>query len=724
MKQRDAAEKNSRQPDAMPGALSQLLSIFDRGGRRTRRPRYAPQGEREIDQALLDILWFWKIEAAPAPEEIAEENLRMEHILRPTGVMRRRVELSGAWWKDASGPFLGRLLDGTPVALLPDFMGYSYRDPASGERIKIREKTAENLRADAYCFYQALPARPLKLLDLILFMKKSISLADILLVVLGAAAVSLLGMVLPLINKLIFDSIIPGGLKGDILPAAGLLLGATVASLLFSIIRSLCLTRLSDKLETAAQSAAMARIYSLPASFFKEYSAGDLAQRVGSISTIVRILSDAVLTTGLSTLFSFVYISQMAAYAPALVGPGLLIIGATLAFIIVSTLLQTRQMKKRIRISGKLNGMVFSLFGGISKIKLAGAERRAFAQWAGLYAQEGKISYNPPLFLKWNTAISGALTLGGTILLYFTAGTSRVSVSDYMAFSAAYSMVSAALLSLSGVVAQISDLKSLEENVRPIFAAQPEVSEGRKQAVALKGEVEISGVSFRYGENLPYVLKNFSLHVAPGEYVGIVGRSGCGKSTLMRLLIGFETPETGAVYYDGEDLKDFDLRSMRQKIGVDLQNGKLFSGDIFSNITITAPWSTMDDAWEAARLAGIAEDIEAMPMGMMTMVSEGSGGISGGQKQRILIARALVGKPQVLLFDEATSALDNIVQNQVAENIAALGCTRIAIAHRLSTVRQCDRIVMMDNGGIAEEGTYEQLMEKKGLFYDFAIRQI
>ena len=285
-------------------------------------------------------------------------------------------------------------------------------------------------------------------------------------------------------------------------------------------------------------------------------------------------------------------------------------------------------------------------------------------------------------------------------------------------------MVSAALLSLSGVVAQISDLKSLEENVRPIFAAQPEVSEGRKQAVALKGEVEISGVSFRYGENLPYVLKNFSLHVAPGEYVGIVGRSGCGKSTLMRLLIGFETPETGAVYYDGEDLKDFDLRSMRQKIGVDLQNGKLFSGDIFSNITITAPWSTMDDAWEAARLAGIAEDIEAMPMGMMTMVSEGSGGISGGQKQRILIARALVGKPQVLLFDEATSALDNIVQNQVAENIAALGCTRIAIAHRLSTVRQCDRIIMMDNGSIAEEGTYEQLMEKKGLFYDFAIRQI
>ena len=223
---------------------------------------------------------------------------------------------------------------------------------------------------------------------------------------------------------------------------------------------------------------------------------------------------------------------------------------------------------------------------------------------------------------------------------------------------------------------------------------------------------------------MPLVLKDFDLHVKPGEYVGIVGRSGCGKSTLMRLLIGFETPEAGAVYYDGEDLMDFDLRSIRRRVGVALQSGKLFVGDIFSNIIITAPWSTMEDAWEAARLAGIADDIAAMPMGMRTMISEGSGGISGGQKQRILIARALVGRPKILLFDEATSALDNVVQNEVAENIAQLGCTRVVIAHRLSTIRQCDRIVMIDNGAIAEEGTYDELMKRKGLFYEFAVRQI
>jgi ABC-type bacteriocin/lantibiotic exporter with double-glycine peptidase domain len=240
----------------------------------------------------------------------------------------------------------------------------------------------------------------------------------------------------------------------------------------------------------------------------------------------------------------------------------------------------------------------------------------------------------------------------------------------------------------------------------------------------LRGEVELSHVTFRYREDLPVVLDDFSLHIKPGEYVGIVGKSGCGKSTLMRLLIGFEKPEAGAVYFDGEDIEELDLRSMRQRIGVDLQNGKLFAGDIFSNITLTAPWSTLDEAWEAARLAGIAEDIGQMPMGMYTMISEGSGGISGGQKQRILIARALAGKPQVLLFDEATSALDNVVQNEVAENIAKLGCTRIVIAHRLSTVKKCDRIVMIDGGRIAEEGTYDELMGKKGLFYEFAARQI
>jgi ABC-type bacteriocin/lantibiotic exporter with double-glycine peptidase domain len=236
--------------------------------------------------------------------------------------------------------------------------------------------------------------------------------------------------------------------------------------------------------------------------------------------------------------------------------------------------------------------------------------------------------------------------------------------------------------------------------------------------------IEVSNVTFSYTKDGPPVLRNLSLKVEPGEYVAIVGRSGSGKSTLMRLLLGFETPNSGAIYYDGHDLKTLDVRSVRQCIGVDLQDAKLFLGSIYANIIITAPWATLEDAWEAARLAGVHEDIRAMPMGMHTLISEGGGGISGGQRQRLLIARAIIAKPSILLLDEATSALDNITQEAVIKNLAKLKCTRVVIAHRLSTVQGCDRILVMDEGTVVEEGTYDELMARKGLFFEFASRQI
>ena len=222
---------------------------------------------------------------------------------------------------------------------------------------------------------------------------------------------------------------------------------------------------------------------------------------------------------------------------------------------------------------------------------------------------------------------------------------------------------------------------------------------------------------------MPYVLNDFSLKIRPGEYVAIVGKTGCGKSTLMRLMLGFERPERGAVYYDGQDLSALDLRSLRRRVGAVMQDGRLFQGDIYSNITASAPWLTEEDAWKAAELAGVAEDIRNMPMGMNTLISEGQGGISGGQRQRLLIARAIAAKPRILIFDEATSALDNVTQKQVSESLDRMKCTRIVIAHRLSTIRHCDRIVVLDKGKTAEEGTYEELVKKKGIFAALVARQ-
>ena len=259
--------------------------------------------------------------------------------------------------------------------------------------------------------------------------------------------------------------------------------------------------------------------------------------------------------------------------------------------------------------------------------------------------------------------------------------------------------------------------------VKPILETVPEQSEDKQVITRLSGGIELSNVTFRYQEDMPPVLDDLSLKIRPGQYVAVVGKTGCGKSTLMRIMLGFETPQKGAVYYDGKDIKRIDLKSLRRRIGAVMQNGKMFTGDIFSNITISAPWLTLDDAWEAAEKAGMADDIRAMPMGMYTLISEGQGGISGGQRQRLLIARAIAPKPKILIFDEATSALDNQTQKQVSEALDAMKCTRIVIAHRLSTIRHCDRILVLDHGKIIEDGSYEELIAKNGFFAELVARQ-
>jgi NHLM bacteriocin system ABC transporter ATP-binding protein len=706
---------------AMDNAFSDLFSIIGDD----RDKSLAEGKELAVESAINEVLSALGVKIIRVPEEIVDINARLEYMLRPSGVMRRRVELTGKWWQDTTGVLLGSTKEGEPVAIVPAFpSGYTFYDWESGKQVKVSSKTASKLETDAFCFYPALPAKKLNLFDLGIFALRSITKADIAFVLGASLLVSLLGLFTPFVNKQIFDNVIPSGTKSDVFPVAGLLIGVAIGSSLFGITRNLVLTRLRDKINLSVQTAAMARIFSLPAAFFKDFSAGELSTRAMSINQLCTMLSDTVLTTGLSVLFSFVYIFQMGSFAPTLVIPGLLVIITMFVFTVLTGLLQQKISKKQMKLSAKISGLVFGLFNGLQKVKLAGAEKRAFAKWAAQYKETGRLTFSPPLFLRLNGAITGALTLGGTLLLYYFAGLNKISQSDYMAFNIAYGAVSGAIMSLAGVVMTIANIKPLLEMVKPIFEAVPEVDESKKIVTSLSGNIEISNVSFRYSLNGPVILDNISLKVNPGEYIAIVGKSGCGKSTLMRLLLGFEKPEAGAVYYDGSDLETLDVRSVRQCIGSALQIGKLFAGDIFSNIIIASPWSTLEDAWKAARMAGVEEDIKDMPMGMHTIISEGSGSISGGQRQRMLIARALVSNPKILFFDEATSALDNITQKHVSDSLAQLGCTRIVIAHRLSTVKNCDRIIVMDKGVISEEGVFAELMEKRGLFYEFAQRQV
>lgn len=552
---------------------------------------------------------------------------------------------------------------------------------------------------------------------------RTLSASDFVMIALATLALSLIGMFSPMISKLLFDRVLMSGSVRLLIAITVFSVCVSISTLLISAVKNMIAARIETKLNISVDAATMMRIMSLPADFFKQYSAGELSNRASQVGVLCKMLASTVLSAGLTSVFSLIYISQIFVYAPALVVPALIIILVTVVFSVVSSLVQMKLSIRRMELSGKEDGMTYALITGIQKIKLAGAEKRAFARWGNLYAENARLAYSPPMFIRLNSVISLAISLAGTIIMYVMAVKSGISVADYYAFDTAYGMVSGAFASLAGIALTVAQIKPILNMVKPFFDAVPEVSDGKQVITRLSGGIELSNVSFRYSENMPLVVDDMSLKIRPGQYVAIVGKTGCGKSTLMRLLLGFEHPQKGAIYYDGRDLERIDLRSLRRRIGAVMQNGKLFQGDIYSNIVISAPWLSQEEAWEAAELAGIADDIRAMPMGMNTIISEGSGGISGGQRQRLMIARAIAPKPRILMFDEATSALDNITQKKISEALASLKCTRIVIAHRLSTIKQCDRIIVLDNGKIIEDGKYDELIEKNGFFAELVARQ-
>ncbi len=691
-----------------------------------RRSGSALDDDRIITKAAIDdILKFYHYKPAEIPETVRDADEQLEFCLRPHGIMRRLVKLEEGWYKDAYGPMLAFLSEnGKPVALLPNsFAGYWFTDPETGKKTKLNRETASRFDSEAICFYKPLPLKKLGIPDLIVYLKNCLSTGDILALVGLSLLAVLVGMVLPNITRVLTSFVLDSGSGMLLMGTAAFMLCAIVSNQLIGTVRELMMNRIEIKTSLSVEAAMMMRVMNLPANFFRQYSSGELSSRFGAVTHLCDLLLGNVFSTGLSSLMSLLYVTQIFRFASALVLPALAIIAATLAFSIVSSLAQVRISKLIMEKGAKESGLTFAFISGVQKIKLAGAEKRAFARWAESYSEVAEASYNPPFFIKANSAITGAISLAGTILLYFVAIETRVTPSDYIAFSAAFGAVTAAFASLTSVALSVAQIKPILEMSEPILKTEPESAENKTMVESLRGAIELSNVYFRYNESMPYVVDGMSLKIKAGEYIAIVGSTGCGKSTLMRLLLGFETPEKGAIYFDGKDMSKLDLRSLRRKMGVVMQDGSLFQGDIYSNIVISAPQLTLADAWEAAEMAGIADDIRAMPMGMQTIISEGQGGISGGQKQRLMIARAVAPKPKILMLDEATSALDNKTQKQVSDALDSLKCTRIVIAHRLSTIRNCDRILVLDKGHIMEDGTYDELIAKNGFFAELVARQ-
>ena len=681
--------------------------------------------KRIVTKAAIDeILKYFHFKPVDIPSSVTDPEEQLDYALRPYGIMRRSIVLSENWYRDSFVPMIGiRREDGLPVALLPrKYGGYTWLN-AAGERVSSGRKTCGQLEEEAVCFYAPLPQRSLGIPDLLTYMKNCLNAADYGAVVGLTLLVTLAGMMLPRATKFLSGFVLESGSSMILWGTAAFLLCILVSSQLLTASRELAMNRIQTKVAMPMEAAMMARLMSLPMPFFKDFNAGNLSARSSGINRLCVLLLGGVFSFGVTAISSLLYINQLFVYAPALAGTAVAVVAVTAAVTVLTGFLKMRETRELLKGSAEENGISFALISGIQKIKLSGAEKRAFAKWARAYSEGIQLEYNPTPFLKISPAIIMAIPLIGSAVIYYLAIESGVSPSSFLAFSAAYGAITGAFSAFAGIVTSASEIGPILEMAEPILKTEPEIASEKEIVTGLSGGIELSNVSFRYQESMPNVIDDLSLRIKAGEYVAIVGATGCGKSTLMRLLLGFETPQKGAIYYDRKDLRSLDLQSLRRRMGVVIQNGSLFLGDIYANIAVSAPQLTMDEAWEAASIAGIADDIRAMPMGMHTVIGEGQGGISGGQKQRILIARAIAAKPKILLFDEATSALDNKTQKQVSRALDELHCTRIVIAHRLSTVQNCDRILVLEGGKIIEEGRYDALIRKGGFFAELVKRQ-
>lgn len=679
--------------------------------------------------ALNAVASKMNIKLTPPPEMLRGLPFRdpVTAIARASGVRVRRIMLQGRWWQQNNGPMLCfTRLDRRPVAVLGrSSTTLQQFDPADGSVVRLDERAATELQPGAYILYRGFPARALNALDLLRFAFEQTGSEALLILFTGTAA-GLLAIVNPYATGILFDHLIPGAERNQLIEMSLFLLVIAVANSMFMLTRGFAILRLEGRMESSVQAAMWDRLLNLPVSFFRDYGAGDLAQRTMGVSQIRQALTGSAFNALLSGIFSifsfallFYYNLRLAVVAAGLVGLACLIS-------LGMGLVQVGHRRRILAISGLLSSLLLQFVSGISKLKISGTEGRAFAAWARHFSEQKtaavrarRIANNFTVFSSFYPLLCNAVIFKINAQL----GGQGLSTGGFLAFLAAFTQFLVATLALSSTLLSVVNIVPLYERAKPLLHALPEVLQNKADPGTLSGEVEVSHISFSYRPNLPLVLRDLTLHVRQGEFAAFVGPSGCGKSTLLRLLLGFEHPSGGAIYYDGRDFSGLDVQAVRRQIGVVLQSSRLVSGSIFENIAGSLPL-THNDVWKACRMAGIEEDIRQMPMGLHTMISDGGGGVSGGQRQRIMIARAVVCNPRILLFDEATSALDNRTQEIVMHILAGLQATRIMIAHRLSTIIGADRIFLFDAGRVADSGTYADLMNRSILFQSLAKRQM
>ncbi|MBP5737319.1 MAG: NHLP bacteriocin export ABC transporter permease/ATPase subunit [Acidaminococcaceae bacterium] len=686
------------------------------------------------------------IQLAPEMVRKLDQIGLLRRLVEKGGMQMRLVRLEKDWYTGDSGVLIGYYGEKKDLAaFVPEKPGryrMMTRDNSGG--IPVTDEIAKEVNTDAFLCYPGLPGRKLSTSEFLRFLVRQCWRQDWSTILAVSLVAGLIPLLTPIVTETIFKDIIP------ILDRKGLatvtqvvmVSGFTTAAL--NTVRSIALLRLSTSVDMNVKPAVISRVLSLPVKFFRSLQTGELASRILGLEQVIQLISEEIVGVIFSFLFSFWSLALMCYYSVKLTAIAVVIwvVYLLAVWLIMSRLVDAQRQMTTAK--NRTQGILQEIFTGLVKFRVRGAEEQAYHLWGERFAEEWKWNYKSRWLKNYNAIITAVQPVLLSLLLYYFAfkelgdnmATSSGNVvtdalgigeamtaATFIAFQAAYTAFNASLNAMIPAVESVSVVKPILENLQPILDMEPESSDERPDADVLSGAIEVRDLRFAYGPGLPEVLKGISFRIGAGEHVAIVGKSGCGKSTLIRLLLGFEKPLGGSVFYDGQNLSEINAFSVRSQLGVVLQNGQLMTGDIYRNI-IGINDLTLDDAWAAAEAAGIADDIREMPMQMQTVVSEGSTNISGGQRQRILIARALAMKPSIIICDEATSALDNRTQAIVSRSLDQLKATRIVVAHRLSTIRNADRIIVLDKGRVAESGTFEELVKQGGIFASMVLRQL
>ena len=676
-----------------------------------------------ISHALNLILVKYGITAAEAHGyRDAEEMLDL--MLDPIGVIYDRIDLSDGSWKKRTDHILAFRDDGKAVAMMPAVIGYSYVCPSEGTRGRVTEKL--KLQDTAYAIQRPIEIENVSLMSFSLYVLHLISVRDIIMICGATLLVTLLGLVAPKMNEYVLCDIVPMGTGGY-----GLLMRSLFLFLLTGMIRtgistakSFSLAKMRVRVPSEVQAAVMSRTLLLPQSFFNRVSTGKLSRQIAN----ARMLSEQILSffmgASLTALFSLLYIPQLASFSVLLLIPALAILLVKCAYTLVASYFYSINESFRQTAEMENRAFLYSSMKGIQRIKEAGAEKRIYAKWAEKYRPILTVDLDQPMVLKVEDTVLSFLTSLTTVVLLTIVVPGDIPKADYIAFNASFALIVAALTDFLDAHRRILTMRPMLAQLKQILEHPLEDSSDKTVFRKLHGDIRFENVHFSYEDSSLSCLDGISLHIAAGEKVAIVGESGCGKSTVLKLILGVIKPQSGGIFIDNTPVSAINLRSYRRHIGSVFQFSRVMPGTIYTNIAFGNRQVSREEAREAAIKADLDETIMKLPLGYDTEISDSNtGGFSGGQRQRLMIARAFASRPAIMILDEATSALDNISQEKVLNAVYEEKCTVIMVAHRLSTVRGCDRIIVLRDGRIAEQGGFDELMEQKGEFYELMRRQ-